>query len=266
MTSVFSSFRDLFLPKHHRFDDIERQDAPEHVAFIMDGNGRWAKKRGLPRLAGHRAGARAVREIVEAAPSLGIKFITLYTFSAENWRRPKDEVGGLMRLFEEMLQAELDELDQNNVKIKVIGDLKSVGASTRLQFERAMERTINNSGLTLIIALNYSGRADIIEAVNKLTLAVDAGDQKAGAVDETIFAEYLSTRGIPDPALVVRSSGEMRLSNFLLWESAYSEFWVTDTLWPDFTKDNLIEAIGDYQRRERRFGGFASGDEGRGQS
>jgi undecaprenyl diphosphate synthase len=239
---------------------IDADRLPRHIAVIMDGNGRWAHRRRLPRIAGHRAGAKVVREIVKEAAGLGIGWLTLYAFSAENWRRPKNEVNSLMRLFEEILQSELEELHSNNIKIRVIGDLESVTEGTRQQFTKAVAQTIENTGLNLVIALNYGGRADILQAVNRLAEEACANDG-FNTIDEARFSGALATAGIPDPELIIRTSGEMRLSNFLIWEGAYAEFWVTDTLWPDFKARDFRTAICDYQNRDRRFGGLSDSKE-----
>ena len=256
MTSFFSRFKRRLKSQGHGPEELDLRKAPRHVAIIMDGNGRWAQRRGLPRLAGHRAGARAIREVVEIAPTLGIEYLTLYTFSSENWRRPKDEVSGLMKLFREMLEAEIGQLHENNIRLLTIGDTGSIGEETRAEFAKAVELTKDNTGLTLVIALNYSGRADILSASKKIAAGAVEAKTRAEDLDEPAFAAALSTAGIPEPGLIVRTSGEMRLSNFLIWESAYSEFWVTDVLWPDFGRQELIDAIYDYQQRDRRFGGL----------
>ncbi len=257
MTSFISTIKQWLQPRTNIKESLDPKRCPKHVAIIMDGNGRWAKRRGLPRLAGHRAGAKAIHEVVEISPSLGIEYLTLYTFSTENWSRPEKEVSGLMTLFREMLEAELDNLHRSNVRLKVIGDLDGMDKATVQKFKEALIKTNNNTGLTLIIALNYSGRGDILRAVKK---TVKEGLSDVNSVDhltEADFTKNLSTSDIPDPALVIRSSGELRLSNFLIWESAYSEFWVTKKLWPDFCKQDLIEAVSEFQQRNRRFGGLA---------
>lgn len=235
---------------------IDKRRVPQHVAIIMDGNGRWAERRGLPRLVGHRAGAASIRAVVEAAPEIGIQYLTLYTFSLENWRRPTDEVSGLMALFEEMLEKELDELHRKQVRILTIGDIKKLYPSTRATFDEAVKRTAANTGLTLVIALSYSGRQEIVAVVKELAGAVAGGRLDLEAIDEELVAEHLSTRSIPDPELIIRTSGELRLSNFLLWQTAYSEFWVTEVLWPDFRRRHLLQAVYEYQQRQRRFGGL----------
>jgi undecaprenyl diphosphate synthase len=228
---------------------------PRHVAIIMDGNGRWAAKRGLPRLAGHRAGAKAVREVIAASIELEIEYLTIYSFSSENWSRPKDEVFGLMNLFVEVLERELVNLEAMKVRVVVIGGLDELPEQTRDAFNRCVARTSGNEGLTLVVALNYGGRADIASAARRLAEEVAAGTLMPVQVDEAALADRLSTAGIPDPDLVIRTSGEMRVSNFLLWEIAYSELWVTPTLWPDFGRTDLLRAVVDYERRDRRFGG-----------
>jgi len=236
-------------------EEVKKGVIPKHVAIIMDGNGRWAKERGKPRLAGHRAGAKSIRQVVEIAPELGVEYITLYTFSTENWRRPKDEVSGLMKLFEEQLAKEIDELDQKGVRIRVLGRISQLPKSTRDAFLNAVERTKNNKTLNLNIALNYSGRAEIVDAAKSICKAILERKEKED-FDEEIFAQYLYTSDIPDPELLIRTSGELRVSNFLLWQIAYSEIWITDKLWPDFGKQDFVQAIADFQKRKRRFGGL----------
>ncbi|PKQ17444.1 MAG: di-trans,poly-cis-decaprenylcistransferase [Actinobacteria bacterium HGW-Actinobacteria-7] len=221
----------------------------------MDGNGRWAEQRGLPRLAGHKAGAQAVREVIAASIELGIEYLTIYSFSSENWSRPRDEVTGLMSLFVEVLERELVNLEKMRVRVKVIGSIDRVPQATARAFERCVERTKLNDGLTLVVALSYGGRVDIVEAVRDIAQAAVSGAIQPAQIDEALVASRLSTAGIPDPDLLVRTSGEMRVSNFLLWEIAYSEFWVTETLWPDFDRSDLLAAAVDYQGRTRRFGG-----------
>jgi undecaprenyl diphosphate synthase len=234
---------------------VDALRVPRHVAIIMDGNGRWAERKGLPRLAGHRAGAQAVREAISASIELGIEYLTIYSFSSENWNRPLDEVKGLMSLFVEVLERELVNLERMHVRVRVIGDMAGVPDRTRQAFERCVERTAAQEGLTLVVALNYGGRADILQAVGLLAAECRDGLIDATRIDEELFSSKLSTEGIPDPDLVIRTSGEMRVSNFLLWEIAYSELWVTDVLWPDFDRTTLLEAVVDYQSRTRRFGG-----------
>jgi len=242
------SDEDFFLKK------LDDNKLPRHVAVIMDGNGRWAAKKGLPRLAGHRAGAKAVRQVIEAAVKADIKFLTLYTFSVENWKRPKKEVSGLMSLFEEVLQREIDNLAKKNVNINVIGRLNEMPTSTQSKFMDGIKKTAGNDGLNLIIAVNYGGRAELVDAITGLVSDCERGQINSGQVTQSLIERYLYTKGIPDPDLVIRTSGEMRVSNFLLWQIAYSEFWVTDVLWPDFRRADFYRALYDFQRRRRRFG------------
>ncbi|MEE2876722.1 MAG: isoprenyl transferase [Candidatus Neomarinimicrobiota bacterium] len=226
---------------------------PSHIAIIMDGNGRWARKRGLPRIAGHREGINSVREITRACGEIGIDYLTLYTFSQENWSRPKLEVSALMNLLVDTIRRQIDELMKNNVRLKVIGKLEELPYKPRVEMEEGMQRTAKNSGLTLILALNYSGRMEILHAVTKIWRMQKNGE-KFPDVTEQLFEKQLYTAGIPDPDLVIRTSGESRISNFLLWQIAYSEIIITPTLWPSFHREELYEAIIEYQLRERRFG------------
>lgn len=228
---------------------------PVHVAVIMDGNGRWAAAKGLPRSAGHRAGAQAVEEAISAAIECGVRYLTLYSFSTENWTRPQSEVRTLMGLFAEVLLSKMGSLQEWGVRVRVIGHLEDMTRHVRTAFADAMVRTAANDRLDLIIALNYGGRTEIADAAAAIAREVAAGDLDPTSVDEASVAARLYTAGIPDPDLLIRTSGEMRLSNFLLWQVAYSEIIVTDTLWPDFGRDDLLEAIVDFQGRERRFGG-----------
>jgi undecaprenyl diphosphate synthase len=240
---------------HELLAEFDATSVPTHVAVIMDGNGRWATKRGLPRIAGHRAGAKAVKETIAAAIELGIGYLTIYSFSSENWSRPADEVFGLMHLFVEVLERELANLQKMNVRVVTIGDTGALPEATRSSFARCVERTADNGGLTLVVALNYGGRGDLTNAARALARDVAAGRLDAESVGEGDISSRLSTAGIPDPDLVVRTSGEMRISNFLLWEIAYAELWVTATLWPDFGRTDLLKAVVDFQKRVRRFGG-----------
>jgi undecaprenyl diphosphate synthase len=228
---------------------------PRHVAVIMDGNGRWAKRRGLPRLAGHQAGAKAVREAIAASIELGIRYLTIYSFSSENWSRPADEVFGLMDLFVEVLEREVGNLMDLGVRVRVIGHMADLPERTLRAFERVEERTAGNDVLDLVVALNYGARTELVDAARTLARRVAAGELDPAAIDEAAIAGSLYTAGIPDPDLVIRTSGEMRISNFLLWQIAYSELWMTATLWPDFRRGDLLRAVVDYQRRDRRFGG-----------
>lgn len=235
---------------------IDKEKVPTHIGIIMDGNGRWAKSRGLPRLAGHKVGASAIREVVSIAPDVGVKYLTLYTFSVENWKRPQDEVSGLMALFEEMLEKEIIELHQKGVRINVIGRLNELPFSLQKCFNDAVNLTKDNNSLVLNIALNYGGRTEIIDAVKKLLKAIDDGIENKDLITENIFKKYLYTYNIPDPELIIRTSGELRISNFLLWQIAYAEIWVTETLWPDFKKEHFLKAIYEFQNRKRRYGGL----------
>ena len=225
---------------------------PQHVAVIMDGNGRWAAQRHLPRVEGHRAGIDSVRDIVESSARLGIRVLTLYAFSVENWKRPPTEVSTLMMLLKRYLRLELNTLLRNNIRFKVIGRVEELAKDIQQELRAAEVKTANNAGMEFNIALNYGGRAEIIEATRRmLTSGVRADD-----LDETMFSGFLYTAGQPDPDLLIRTSGEMRVSNFLLWQIAYAEIWVTDTLWPDFRTRDLLEAIVAYQKRDRRYGGI----------
>ncbi|PKQ38684.1 MAG: isoprenyl transferase [Actinobacteria bacterium HGW-Actinobacteria-1] len=250
LEKFFSSKRDRDLIGLLRADDV-----PRHVAIIMDGNGRWAAKRGLPRAAGHRAGVKAVREVLAAAIELGIEYLTVYSFSSENWSRPVDEVNTLMGLFVEVLERELDSLQRLGIRVRVIGRDDTVPSETMNAFRRTEAKTAENTALTFVVALNYGGRAELSDAVRAVVSDVVQGKLEATAIDETTISQHLYTRGMPDPDLVIRTSGEMRISNFLLWQIAYSELWVTAVLWPDFSRHDLLRAVIDYQRRERRFGG-----------
>jgi len=221
----------------------------------MDGNGRWASKRGLPRQVGHRAGAKAVRESIATCLELGIEYLTIYSFSSENWRRSAEEVMGLMTLFVEVLEAELPNLMQRDVRVLVIGSPEGVPEATAAAFRRTTDRTAQNEALTLVVALNYGGRLEIAESVRAIAREVAGGSLVPEDITEETISEHLYTREIPDPDLIIRTSGEMRISNFLLWQLAYSEFWVTSVLWPDFKRGDLLRAVTDFQKRTRRFGG-----------
>lgn len=231
------------------------QNIPQHVAIIMDGNGRWAKARHLPRVAGHRAGVKTAQAVIEAAGGFGIKILTLYTFSTENWKRPKNEVGALFGLLKEYLNKARDKFNENNIKFHVIGKTSELPPSIIAKIDEIEKSTKNNTGLTLNLALNYGARHEIIEAVRKISAEVKEGKLKIEDIDENSFAAYLYTRGMPDPDLLIRTSGELRVSNFLLWQIAYSELYVTKKLWPDFKSGDLKRSIAEYQKRERRFGG-----------
>ena len=230
---------------------------PRHVAVIMDGNGRWAKLRHKPRVEGHRAGIASVRDVVETSARLGLQVLTLYAFSVENWKRPQSEVTTLMGLLKRYLRSELDTLLRNNIRFRVIGRMEELPADVQDELRRGMQRTADRSGLLFNIALNYGGRTEITDAVRRLAADVAAGRREAGAIDEDTLSSCLYTAGLPDPDLLIRTSGEMRVSNFLLWQIAYAEIWVTDVLWPDFRRKHLLQAVADYQKRERRYGGIA---------
>jgi undecaprenyl diphosphate synthase len=238
------------------FEAIDRAALPAHVAVIMDGNGRWASRRGLPRVAGHRAGIRAVRDVLEGAGELGIPVLTLYAFSSENWKRPESEVRTLMELLREYLARELDAIHRNNVRFGTIGDTSVLAPEIRSELRRATVLTEGNTGVRFNVALNYSGRAELLRAVNHLIRDSRENPELAAGVDSAMLERYLYTRDLPDPDLLIRTSGELRVSNFLLWQIAYSEIWVTDTLWPDFRKRHLYEAVVSFQKRERRYGGL----------
>lgn len=235
--------------------ELDTERVPVHVAIIMDGNGRWAAKRGLPRLAGHRAGAKAVREVIAAAIELDLRYLTIYSFSSENWGRPEDEVSGLMTLFVEVLEREMTNLSKMNVRVVVAGRREDLPLATREAFHRTETQTADNTGLTLVVALNYGGRIELTDAVRAIARQVAEGVLGPDGITEEVIESHLYTAGIPDPDLLVRTSGELRISNFLLWQLAYTEFWVTDTLWPDFDRHELLRGIVEYQSRERRFGG-----------
>ena len=235
-------------------EDQEKEELPRHIAIIMDGNGRWAQKKGLPRIAGHHAGVKAARETVRACDRWGIEVLTLYAFSMENWRRPKSETSALMLLLEEFIQREIDELIKNDVQLRTIGRMEGLPGSIQKQMAEAVVRTRENKGLILNLALNYGGRAEIVDATKSILEAVGSGRMSREDLNEESFARFLYTASLPDPDLLVRTGGEMRISNFLLYQLAYAELWVTPTFWPDFTPQDLSEAISAYQRRERRFG------------
>ncbi len=232
------------------------REIPRHIAIIMDGNGRWARERGLPRTEGHRAGAESVRSVVEGCGELGVEFLTLYAFSSENWRRPKREVDALMKLLEHFLKQKTPEMMEQNVRLQAIGRLHDLPPHCQEQLHRSIEATAQNTGLTLILALSYGAREEIIDGVKSLLESVEKGHLDKAMIDNDIFSKHLYTRYYPDPDLLIRTSGELRLSNFLLWQVSYTEFYVTPKLWPDFRKQDLREAIRDYGHRQRRFGGI----------
>ena len=238
---------------------LDRTRMPRHVAIIMDGNGRWAKSRGLPRVEGHRAGVAAVRDVIEVAAQLGIEVLTLYAFSVENWKRPRYEVWALMNLLKDYLRRELPQLVDHGIRLQLVGRWRELDPSVVAQLEKALEATADGRGMQLNIALNYSGRCEIVDACRDI-VADWAGGERV-EIDEETIGRYLYTSGQPDPDLLIRSSGEQRVSNFLLWQIAYAEIWMTDTLWPDFRRRHFMEAIVDFQARNRRFGAVPAADE-----
>jgi len=227
---------------------------PAHVAIIMDGNGRWAHARGLPRIMGHKKGAEAVRATVTACGELGIDYLTLYAFSSENWKRPMEEVDDLMGLLRHYLRNELNRLNRNNVRLRCIGQRERLAPDIVNLIEDAEARTAANTGLTLVLALNYGGQAEIVDAARQIARRVQQGLLDPALIDETMFATHLQTKDFPDPDIIIRTSGEQRLSNFLLWQAAYAEFLFIDDYWPDFTKDRLLDAVNEYRSRDRRYG------------
>jgi len=233
---------------------LVRDRLPRHVAIIMDGNGRWARAKGFPRVMGHRAGIKSVRAAAELAREVGIKFLTLYAFSVENWKRPTDEVSTLMRLLNEYLRRELSNLMKNGIRLNVLGDFGGLPALVRRHLERVMEETRENRKMVLNLALNYGSRSEIVHAARRVAEQVKAGKLKVSQLNEELFSRFLYTDGQPDPDLLIRTSGEQRISNFLLWQISYAELYISPKLWPDFGKADFLEALRDYQRRERRFG------------
>lgn len=233
---------------------LDPERIPGHVAIIMDGNGRWARAQGKDRLFGHWQGYRTLKEIVYAADELGVRYLTVYGFSSENWRRPEEEVGGLMSLMLDAMRAEIEELIENRVRVRVSGRLHELPDDLREEFEAAMRRTDDCTRLTFNLAINYGGRAEVVDAIRSLARNVQSGELKPEEIDEAAVSAHLYAPHIPDPDLLIRTAGELRLSNFLLWETAYSEIYVTPTCWPDFDRDHLIAAIADFQKRTRKFG------------
>ena len=234
--------------------DIDKDKIPVHVAVIMDGNGRWAKRKGKERVVGHQHGVKAVREVTEAAAELGVKYLTLFAFSTENWQRPSEEVNALMSLLVTTLNAEISTLMKNNIKLRAIGNLDIMPAQVRENLMKTMNRTAGNKGMTLVLALSYSARWEIANAAREMARQVTEENLDVDSIDENRFSDYLQTKDIPDPDILIRTSGEYRISNFLLWQIAYTELYFTKKLWPDIRKKDLVKAIIDYQRRERRFG------------
>lgn len=236
--------------------DLSSLNIPKHVAIIMDGNGRWAKKRFLPRNAGHKKGAQVVEQIVEDAEGLGIKYLTVYAFSTENWKRPKEEVDALMELLSNYLKDCIERADKNNMIVRVIGDKSALRKDIVDKIDELEKVSSKNSGITFTIAINYGSRDEMTRAMRKMAVDIENGTVKSDDINEKLFEEYLDTKGMPDPDLLIRTSGEERLSNYLLWQLAYSEFYFTEVLWPDFDRDELINAIVKYNSRDRRFGGI----------
>ncbi|WP_342578313.1 isoprenyl transferase [Psychrobacillus sp. FSL K6-2843] len=241
---------------NERVENAQKEQLPDHIAIIMDGNGRWAKKRALPRVAGHHEGMQTVRKITRFANEVGIKTLTLYAFSTENWKRPKIEVEFLMRLPEEFLNSYLPELMEQNIQVRMMGNIELLPEHTKKAVTKAMEQTAENNGLILNFALNYGSRDEIVQAVKKIALDIQEGNMEINDITENNINSYLMTKDLCEPDLLIRTSGEVRLSNFMLWQLAYTEFWFTDTLWPDFDQECLIEAIETFQKRNRRYGGI----------
>jgi undecaprenyl diphosphate synthase len=233
----------------------KNEHIPKHIAIIMDGNGRWAARRGLPRIMGHRAGVKSAQEAMEAAGDLGVKVLTLYTFSTENWKRPKAEVGALFGLLQEYIDREGDKIKKNNIRFSVIGRMEELPPAVKDRLQKLISETRGNTGLIVNLALNYGGRPEIIDAVRAISADVKTGKLGPEDVDEKLFSKYLYTKDLPDPDLLIRTSGEYRISNFLLWQISYSEIYVTKKLWPDFRREDLRKAIDEYRDRDRRFGG-----------
>ena len=250
--SLFSSF--FSSARVPSVEELKKSSIPEHIAIIMDGNGRWAAKRKMPRPAGHRAGVKALRDVVHECLELGVKFLTVYSFSSENWQRPQDEVNFLLNLFLESLKEELENLNSNGVRVSLIGQRKTIPSRILEAFENAEKKTKNNKKLFFNIAFNYGSRKEIVSAIKKLCRAAEKNDIDIEKLDEKTFSEYLFTKGCPDPDLLIRTSGEYRVSNFLLWQIAYTEFYFVKTLWPDFNGRELLKAVHYYQKRSRRFG------------
>jgi len=236
------------------------QPLPRHVAIIMDGNGRWAKQRGFPRIEGHRRGAESVRTVTTVARELGIEYLTLYAFSTENWNRPKTEIGALMRLLKHYLQGEIETMNRNNIRLQVIGRIQDLSDDVRAQLDASMAATAHNTGMSLILALSYSGRAELTDAVRVIAEKVHTDQLLPKDITEKTVTEHLYTRDFPDPDLLIRTSGEMRISNFLLWQLSYTEFVITETLWPDFGREQFVSAVQEYSKRQRRFGGVHEHD------
>ncbi|MFD2613038.1 isoprenyl transferase [Paenibacillus gansuensis] len=251
--------KNLFASKQQKESaaaELSSDKIPQHVAIIMDGNGRWAKSHGLPRIAGHHSGMKTIKRITKAADRLGVKVLTLYAFSTENWKRPKEEVEFLMKLPQEFLSIELEELHENNVQVRMMGYKEDLPEHTLRAVEAAEERTKHNTGMVLNFALNYGSRKEMLNAFKEMAAAVQTGELQPDQITEELYEQHLLTRTLPDPDLLIRTSGELRISNFMMWQLAYSELWFTDVFWPAFTEEHFHEAIRGYQQRARRFGGL----------
>lgn len=254
MWNIFKNSNEENIKGDNKFQ-LDLDNIPKHIAIIMDGNGRWAKERKLPRSLGHKAGVETIRDIVKECNNLGVRYLTLYAFSTENWKRPKDEVNALMELLIQYLRKEVNELHENNVVINTIGDISKLPKTCKDELIKAYNKTKSNTGLILNLALNYGGRDEIIRAIKLMYKDIESKGLDIEKINEELFKNYLYTKDIPDPDLIIRPSGEQRISNFLLWQCAYSEFWYSNIKWPDFKKNHLHKAIKDYQNRNRRFGG-----------
>jgi undecaprenyl diphosphate synthase len=242
------------MPSNSLLSQVDKEKLPNHIAIIMDGNGRWAKKRALPRVVGHEYGVKSVRTVAETAAKLGVKYLTLYTFSKENWNRPQLEVKAIMALLVRTIRKEVATLQKNNIRLRTIGDINALPADALKELNEAMELTRNNDRMDLVLALNYSARWDLVQAAKAIAAKVKAGELEIESIDEKVISESLNTGHLPEPELLIRTSGEYRISNFMLWELAYGEFYFTDVYWPEFDQEALYKAIIDYQKRERRFG------------
>lgn len=249
-----NSEEQIEMSEQELYEQIRQHPLPKHIGIIMDGNGRWAKKRGLPRTAGHAAGMKRVREVIRAANDLGIQVLTLYSFSTENFKRPKEEVEYLMKLPSQFLKTDLQELIDRNVKVQMLGDIKRTPSYTQSALHEFEVRTAHNTGMVLNFAISYGSRDEILQAVREIIEEVEKGNIDKEQITEEVMSNHLLTKGLPDPDLIIRSSGEIRISNFLLWQLAYSELWFTEELWPDFSKKIFYQAIYDYQKRNRRYG------------
>ena len=256
MLNIFKRNNDLGNKNLSEDFELDMNNIPKHIAIIMDGNGRWAQARNLPRSLGHKAGVETIRRVIKEADKLGVKYMTFYAFSTENWKRPKDEVDALMKLLVQYLRQELEELHRNSVVIRVLGDISRLPDECVKEIERSKEKTKNNTGIVMNFALNYGGRDEIIRATKFIAESVKKGELNPEDITKEVIESYLYTHDMPDPDIIIRPSGEQRLSNFLLWQCAYSEFWYSNINWPDFKEKDLRKAIFDFQNRERRFGGL----------